>query len=543
MFLISHDGLRTRRPPTMACFDLRLSCPTPSTLRLTASLQTSLLGRTILCLQLPRSRGLSLRICLLCGTASVDLCRHHIQEGTQEQQSDKQKQKFGFASYYGDHMVLQREPARAVIWGYGSNEANVTLTLLGHVINVSQIAQVVDVIQYIRHNVPPDIKSEPDMAVQYVTKRMKKVINSSEELSQAEKFHDVRVFSAALEQSEAELYDLPRVLLPWSVPSAEVLGAGNFTYFSAVCWLFGRYLYAKLKYPIGLVESCWGGTIIEVWSSPRALKKCIPARSLSRLPKVEAAPLQPSVLWNAMIHPLLNMTIKGVIWYQAMINYQWGQDTGKAHKYTETVKPTSTASQGLCLPQQISTSERLSKSEDYPILRWHQTADMGFVPNARMKNTFMAVSLDLVDDTSPWGRYKQDVAFRLTLGARAVVYGEKVSFQGPFPSKINYTEKVVNVTFSQEILYKGFSDNLFQFCCTDKETDCSSKNAAWETAQVVDHSSNSVHLLAPCSNDIGLRYAWFNWPCSFKQCSIYSADDILPAPPFIFNPVRKYQKW
>ncbi|KAG2459532.1 GIT1 protein, partial [Polypterus senegalus] len=32
----------------------------------------------------------------------------------------------------------------------------------------------VPVIQYIRHNVPPDIKSEPDMAVQYVTKRMEK---------------------------------------------------------------------------------------------------------------------------------------------------------------------------------------------------------------------------------------------------------------------------------------------------------------------------------------------------------------------------------
>ncbi|KAG2465394.1 WDR1 protein, partial [Polypterus senegalus] len=33
----------------------------------------------------------------------------------------------------------------------------------------------VPVIQYIRHNVPPDIKSEPDMAMQYVTKRMEKV--------------------------------------------------------------------------------------------------------------------------------------------------------------------------------------------------------------------------------------------------------------------------------------------------------------------------------------------------------------------------------
>jgi len=25
-----------------------------------------------------------------------------------------------------------------------------------------------------------------------------------------------------------------------------------------------------------------------------------------------------SVLWNAMVHPLLNMTIKGAVWYQGM---------------------------------------------------------------------------------------------------------------------------------------------------------------------------------------------------------------------------------
>ncbi|KAG2457125.1 DIAP2 protein, partial [Polypterus senegalus] len=39
---------------------------------------------------------------------------------------------------------------------------------------VSPHLEPVPVIQYIRHNVPPDIKSEPDMAVQYVTKRMEK---------------------------------------------------------------------------------------------------------------------------------------------------------------------------------------------------------------------------------------------------------------------------------------------------------------------------------------------------------------------------------
>lgn len=54
----------------------------------------------------------------------------------------------------------------------------------------------------------------------------------------------------------------------------EILGGKNFTQFSAVCWLFGRYLYESLKYPIGLVESCWGGTPVEAWSSLRALQSC-----------------------------------------------------------------------------------------------------------------------------------------------------------------------------------------------------------------------------------------------------------------------------
>ena len=36
---------------------------------------------------------------------------------------------FRFASYVDDYMVLQREPAGAVIWGYGTPRATVTVTL------------------------------------------------------------------------------------------------------------------------------------------------------------------------------------------------------------------------------------------------------------------------------------------------------------------------------------------------------------------------------------------------------------------------------
>ena len=38
-----------------------------------------------------------------------------------------------FASYYGDHMVLQRAPARAIVWGYSSKVGStLTVTLSGH---------------------------------------------------------------------------------------------------------------------------------------------------------------------------------------------------------------------------------------------------------------------------------------------------------------------------------------------------------------------------------------------------------------------------
>jgi len=52
------------------------------------------------------------------------------------------------------------------------------------------------------------------------------------------------------------------------------VGGPAWSYFSAVCWLYGSYLYDELKIPIGLVESDWAATQVEAWSSPRALEEC-----------------------------------------------------------------------------------------------------------------------------------------------------------------------------------------------------------------------------------------------------------------------------
>jgi sialate O-acetylesterase len=46
--------------------------------------------------------------------------------------------------------------------------------------------------------------------------------------------------------------------------------------FSAMCWFFGRDVYAKLspKVPVGLIETNVGGTPDQHWSSPDALQQC-----------------------------------------------------------------------------------------------------------------------------------------------------------------------------------------------------------------------------------------------------------------------------
>ena len=52
-----------------------------------------------------------------------------------------------FASYYGDHMVLQRAPQKAHVWGFTKKEhlgEEVTLTLLGARISKSYTTTVIE---------------------------------------------------------------------------------------------------------------------------------------------------------------------------------------------------------------------------------------------------------------------------------------------------------------------------------------------------------------------------------------------------------------
>ncbi|XP_038817066.1 sialate O-acetylesterase [Salvelinus namaycush] len=485
---------------------------------------------------------------------------------------------FRFASYYGDHMVLQKAPERAVLWGYGPDDAEVTVFLSGGpVTNNAPAVSVAAGIWKVAlvpmeaggpYNLTAVLQNNHSITLTDVlfgdvwlcggqsnmAFTTSQVFNASEELALASKFPQVRIFMAALEQSYTELTDLAGVEVPWSVPTAKLLGGGDFKHYSAVCWMFGRHLYKVLKYPIGLVTSCWGGTPVEAWSSPRALQHCdldrINGFPMPYTPSMYLSVWTNSILWNAMIHPLLNMTIKGAIWYQGEANTDYNQKKYSC-SFPSMIDDWRMAfhqsSGGQTAPDfpfgfvQVSTYRKATLSEGFPNIRWHQTADYGFAPNLRMKNTFMAVAMDLGDEMSPFGsihpRDKQDVAYRLSLGARAVAYGEEgVSFQGPFPSRVLVNDQYINVTYDQRVSVTQSKD-IFQICCSVVRAPCDSLSL-WVPAPILQWGLSAVQVSTNyCSmnNVAGLRYAWRDWPCDFKACPVYSADGVLPAPPFTLN--------
>ncbi|XP_060779355.1 sialate O-acetylesterase isoform X1 [Neoarius graeffei] len=482
--------------------------------------------------------------------------------------------EFRFASYYGEHMVLQKAPEKAVLWGYGTTGADVQISLAGPQNEQVKSVPVLDgiwkaILDPVQAGGPYNLTAvqggskilftdvlfgdvwlcggQSNMAF-----TLGQVYNASEELAMATKFPNVRVFQAALEKSNVELKDLAGVEVPWSRPTPEILGGKDFSHFSAVCWLFGRYLYQRLNYPIGLVESCWGGTPVEAWSSLRALHSCGLKESESSDDCYKE--WNGTVLWNAMIHPLLNMTIKGAIWYQGEANTQYNQD-----KYSCTFPAMiddwrmafHTGSEGQTAQDfpfgfvQLCTNRKVTQ-DGYPEIRWHQTADYGFAPNERMKKTFMAVAVDLPDESSPWKsihpRDKQDVAYRLVLGARAVAYEEAgVSFQGPFPSQVRIENTTIIIIYNQAIR-STLSSDTFEICCSKEKKPCNS-GSQWIPVPMKEQGSDYVLLsIAKCAIDdvAALHYAWSDWPCAFKACPIYSADGVLPAPLFIINRWPRY---
>jgi sialate O-acetylesterase len=260
------------------------------------------------------------------------------------------------------------------------------------------------------------------------------------------------------------LHPFPRKELPascrWRVCSPESIAlgshmdkkAGKSHGFSGTAYYFGRELHKQLDgVPIGLIQSAWGGTLIEPWTPPEGFASepelsDIHNKLEQTIAKARGIELyrSPTTIYNAMIHPLIPFRIRGAIWYQGEAN------VGEGMLY-------HTKKRAL-----IHGWRTLWDIGDFPFyyaqlapfhFNWRQPQDLpelweAQVASLSIKNTGMAVTSDIstINDIHPPN--KQEVGRRLALIALARDYGKKLVYSGPIFKSTTEEGSKLRVHFS-----------------------------------------------------------------------------------------------
>lgn len=152
-------------------------------------------------------------------------------------------------------------------------------------------------------------QSNMEMAVRgWLTQPVK---NSAELLLNAEN-PAMRLFTVARNPS---LMPLENCGGQWKQADAESVGS-----FSAVAYQYGLMLQQRLKVPVGLILSSWGGTKIETWMNKASIAQHPEIKQPEQLPPLTVNNQPPTALYNGMVHPVIKYGIKGFIWYQGEAN-------------------------------------------------------------------------------------------------------------------------------------------------------------------------------------------------------------------------------
>ena len=231
--------------------------------------------------------------------------------------------------------------------------------------------------------------------------------------------------------------------------------------FSAVAYFFGREISEKEKVPVGLIDATWGGTPAQswisaggiadanltsvytasgvlaqeqarydetkpVWTQQDAADKAAGRPPVVHPPLADRTPWLPSSLYNGMIAPDTKYAIKGAIWYQGEA------DASVAYG------PNYTRVFGAL----IGDWRRQWAQGDFPFLfvqlaSWAPTGDpWSTVRDAQrrtlsIKNTGMAVTLDVGEPKNIHPADKQTVGARLAAAALGGTYNQKVESASP----------------------------------------------------------------------------------------------------------------
>ncbi len=372
-------------------------------------------------------------------------------------------------------------------------------------------------------------------------------IKDSEKEIAAANYPQIRLLHVEKDTSDYPLDDL-KAVTGWSLCTPDTARK-----ISAVGYFFSRAIHQKEHVAIGLIDSTWGGTPAEAWTSMTVLsadaglmpvfsarsRKMETQAAALRLQELDAAdkaqgktpPVRawrpdpashrPAALYNAMIAPIVPLPIRGVIWYQGETNSAPGQVDLYSRLFPAMIQDWRTQWHQADLPflfVQLS-AYGANPNDNWGILRDAQRRTLHLI------NTGMAVSIDVGDEHNIHPANKQAVGDRLALLARRIAYKENLVAAGPLFRYAYPDQNAMHVWFDNAAGLKSSNGTPqgFEVAGTDGIFTPA-------TAKIEGDSLTVSSPTTPAPRYV--RYAWANYPTA----TLYNAAG-LPAAPFTTYPV------
>ena len=282
--------------------------------------------------------------------------------------------------------------------------------------------------------------------------------------------------------------------------------------FSATAYHFGRELRRILGVPVGLIVTSWGGSACEAWMRADWLKAFPDAKIPASEDDIKSKNRTPTVLYNGMLHPLIGITMRGVIWYQ-------GEDNVPRYK---------------TYADMLSTMVRGWRDEwgegdfpfyfcqiapyDYSLIDW--TTNSALLREQQSKaelmipNSGMAVLMDAGLEYGIHPRKKHLAGMRLALLALKKTYGvEGITAESPYFRDVTFQNDTAVVRFNRADMWvygsNGLKSDLFEVAGEDRVFHPAK---AWIERSKVYVKSDAV------KHPVAVRYAFKDWVCGDLYC-------------------------
>ncbi|WP_035653521.1 sialate O-acetylesterase [Flavobacterium sp. ASV13] len=274
--------------------------------------------------------------------------------------------------------------------------------------------------------------------------QVSKTINAENEMNNAE-YPMIRHFGVERDFSGIPKEDLKAG--KWEVSSKETVG--NFT---AVGFYFARKLYSELKIPIGIINTSWGGTNVETWTSREAFEKSpefknmiadVPVMNVDsisklyakrmneRIEKIQGTPVSTANentfkelsfddnSWGELNTPSIWESqhlgdLDGVVWMRKTITLS-----------AEDIKIKATLSLAKIDDEDITyvNGIEVGKNFQYDAKRIYQ------IPENVLKEGKNVIAVRIVDNGGGGGIYGESENLKLTLGSKVIPLDGKWKFR------------------------------------------------------------------------------------------------------------------